>query len=84
MAPNDGRALSAHDIERIQKDVYAGIYNIDDVAALFNTIRVLRLAASTMMKKFKAEPLRRVATAEPLRNSELCYWRELSSIEEDE
>ena len=79
---NDARGLSEGEIRRIEKDIINGIYNDHDIGKLFMTILVQRRILRILFNKFYHEPLRLVSTADPVRNSELTYLKELVSMED--
>lgn len=81
MIQNDGRALSATQIEAIEKRFYQGTFSDDDLRRLFDTIRVLRRVVKELLNLFQREPLRRVSYADPVPNSQLAHFEELSSVE---
>ncbi len=77
----DERALTDADLNRIQKDIFAGFYNDRDVNRLFETILIQKRVLKTLFSFFKSETLRRVSTADPIRNSELAYLKELVGMD---
>jgi len=80
--PNDGRALSDAELEVIQKNFCNGCYHDGEIARLFETIMVQRSVLKQMFQLFKGDPLRRVSVADPIRNSQLTYFKELVSLED--
>lgn len=79
---HDGRALDSRTIERIQKDIFSGLYNDIEIARLFETIAIQRKVLHEVLNLFKSEPLRLVSIAEPIRNSTLAHFKELVSLED--
>ena len=78
----DGRAITEKDAERIQHNVYLGLYNDSEIHKLFETIHIQRRVLRDLFNFFKSEPLSRVSIAEPVRNSELSHLKELVSMED--
>jgi hypothetical protein len=78
----DRRGLTETEIATIQKDVFNGLYVDADLARLFETIAVQRRALKELFGYFQSEPLKRVSTADPVRNSQLAYLKELVRMEE--
>lgn len=80
--PRDGRALTEREFEQIQKNFCTGCYHDGEIARLFETIIVQRSVLCQMFDLFKGDPLRRVSVADPIRNSQLSYFKELVSLED--
>lgn len=80
--PNDGRALSEKELDAIEAKFFKGSMEDQESIRLFETIRVQRRVLQEFFKMFHAEPLRRVSTADPVRNSTLDHFKELVSMED--
>jgi hypothetical protein len=81
---HDGRALTEEAINRIQKDIFNGLYLDQDISRLFESLYLQRKILRTMFNLFHREPLRLVSVADPLRNSILAHYKELVSMEDDQ
>lgn len=79
---NDGRALTEREIEKIKFNFYGAVYNDHEIERLFQTIAIQRQVLRQLFNYFMREPLRRVSTAEPVRNSDLDHLKELVSMED--
>ena len=80
--PYDGRALTPAQLDDIQKNIFNGCYHDEELVRLFETIAVQRTILREMFNLFKSEPQRRVSTADPIRNTQLAYFKERVSMED--
>jgi hypothetical protein len=80
--PRDGRALDPRELEAIQKNIFRGCYHDHEIVRLFETIEVQRRVLRRMFNLFKSENCSRVLVADPIRNSQLVYFKELVSMED--
>ncbi len=78
---HDGRAMSERELEEIERDVFAGLYNDKQINRMAATIRVQKRVLRELFNLFHAEPLRLVSNADPIRNSQLAHLKELVSME---
>ena len=79
--PNDGRALTDLEIQHIEENIYIGVYDDQELKRLFDTIKVQRNVLRRLFDRFQNEPFKLVSIAEPIRNSELAYLKELVSMD---
>lgn len=78
----DRPGLTDEEITDIQKKFYSGCYDDSEINRLFETILVQRQVLRELFALFIQEsPLRRVSVAEPVRNSQLAYLKELVSMD---
>lgn len=78
----DSRALTESEIEKIQHNIFNGLYNDWELTKLFITIQIQRNVLRQLFNLFTTEPMRLVSTSDPIRNSNLTHLKELVSIED--
>lgn len=79
---HDGRALTQAATERIQQNIYQGLYDDHEIQRLFETISVQRQVLAELFALWHSEPLKLISTADPIRNATLTHMRERVSMEE--
>ncbi len=79
-----GPALTDRELEKIELEFCRGLYDDEDVGILINALHAHRKVLRQLFGYFKSDLMRRISTADPVRNSELSYLKELVSMEDQD